>query len=407
MHFLFEIEGFNALDHLTPVASELLKRGNSVTFVQIGTWSIENDPRTEFLRQFSAFETTSLEQLSTPRQRWIFWRLSQIFFGKLKRAFISDDIRLKLLEWCSGALRAFYLTDFKIPDVAVSGWGDPNSFLMVYGRRNGAKLASLPHGYPCVKNSDFNPHIKEIVRSTGRSPDFSLRNHFDVYVVATERNRHLLLSWAMAPDVVEVWGNARFCPEWVQSLHLIVPPHRTKQDEDTRQKVLVFLPAATSGFKLDLVQSLIDRLATENITALLKPHTREGQKLGDLLPSRLLRYENVNIVSDAESSSLMRWADTVINFATGTAIEALIQGKRIIFTRYLTENRLSWEDCDAVAIADSEDDVINYLRDQSWGNDPVATEPYLRQEIFADGRVSKPLSHYAERLELLPSTRER
>jgi hypothetical protein len=359
------------------------------------------------LRQFSAFETTSLEQISTPHQRWIFWRLSQIFFGKLKRAFISDDIRLKLLEWCSGALRVFRFTDFKIPDVAVSGWGDPNSFLMVYGRRNGAKLASLPHGYPCVKNSDFNPHITKIIRSTGTSPDFSLRNCFDVYVVATERNRSLLLSWSVAPDVVEVWGNARFCPKWLQSLHLIVPPHRTKQDDDARQKVLVFLPAATSGFKPNLVQSLIERLASENITALLKPHTREGQKLEDLLPSRLLRYENVNIVPDAESSSLMRWADTVINFATGTAIEALIQGKRVIFTRYLTANRLSWEDCAGVAIAGSEDEVINYLRDQSWGNDSVAAEPYLRQEIFADGKVSEPLTHYAKCLELLATTRER
>ncbi|NCZ86987.1 MAG: hypothetical protein EBY95_05985 [Actinobacteria bacterium] len=377
MHFLFEIEGFNALDHLTPVASELLRRGNSVTFVQIGTWSIENDPRTEFLRRFSAFKTTSLEQITTPRQRWIFKRLSQLFFGKLKKAFMGDGLRLKLLECCSGVLGVFRLTDFRIPDVAISGWGDPNSLLMVYGRRNGAKLVSLPHGYPCLKNSDFNPQIRE------------------------------LLTWSIAPDVVEVWGNARFCPEWLQSLHLIVPPHRTKQDDDARQKVLVFLPAATSGFKLDLVQSLIERLATEDVNVVLKPHTREGQDLGEILPSRLLHHENLSIMLDAESSSLMRWADTVINFATGTAIEALMQGKRIIFTRYLTENQLSWEDCDAVAIADSEDDVINYLRDQSWGNDLVVTEPYLRQEIFADDNVSEPLAHYAERLELLGSARER
>ncbi|NDA01034.1 MAG: hypothetical protein EBY98_04800 [Acidimicrobiia bacterium] len=403
MHFLFEIEGFNALDHLTPVASELLRRGNSVTFVQIGTWSIENDPRTEFLRRFSAFETTSLEQITTPRQRWIFKRLSQIFFGKLKKAFMDDGLRLKLLECCSGVLGVFRFTDFRIPDVAISGWGDPNSFLMVYGRRNGAKLVSLPHGYPCLKNSDFNPQIREIIRNTGRSPDFSLRNHFDVYVVATERNRRLLLTWSIAPDVVEVWGNARFCPEWLQSLHLIVPPHRTKQDDDTRQKVLVFLPAATSGFKLRLVHSLIDRLAMENINIVLKPHTREGQDLGELLPTQLLGRENVTVVVESESSSLMRWADTVVNFATGTAIEGLIIGKRVIFTRYLTANRLSWEDCAGVAIADSEDDVINYLRDQSWRSDPAATEPYLRQEIYADGRVSEPLTHYAERLELLAS----
>ena len=211
----------------------------------------------------------------------------------------------------------------------------------------------------------------------------------------------------MEPDVVEVWGNARFSPEWIRSLHQIVLPFKSERDDTVRQKVLFFLPTATSGFKLHLVHSLIERLATEKINAVLKPHTREGQELGELLPNRLLHHENLRIIHDAESSSLMRWADTVINFATGTAIEALIQGKRVIFTRYLTANRLSWEDCAGVAIADSEDDVVSYLRDQSWGGDAFANEPYLRQEIYADGRVSEPLTHYAERLELLGSARER
>lgn len=404
MHFLFEIEGFNALDHLTPVASELLRRGNSITFVQIGASSLENNPRLEMLRRFAAFEATSLEQISTHRQRWIFKQLSRVFFGRLKNVFMNDSLRLKLLELCSSILGALRFANFRLPKVAISGWGDPSSLLMVYARRNGAKLASLPHGYPIMKNSDFNPHITEIRRETGRNPDFSLRNHFDVYVVATERNRRLLLDWSLAPDVVEVWGNARFCPEWVRIVHQIVPVFQSPRDRTGMQRVLVFLPAATSGFKIHLVHSLIKRLATENINVVLKPHTREGQDLGQLLPDRLFHHDNLSIVFGAESSSLMRWADTVINFSTGTAIEALIQGKRIIFTRYLTENRLSWEDCDAVAIADSEDDVINLLRDQNWGTVAVATEPYLRQEIYADGRVSEPLNHYADRLELIART---
>ena len=407
MHFLFEIEGFNALDHLTPVASELLRRGNSVTFVAVGTSPLGNNPRIEFLRRYSDFEIPSLEQVSTPRQRRLFKWLSRFFFGRPKRIFVSDALRLRLLRFCSNVLGVFHFPGFRLPNVAVSGWGDPSSLLMIHARRSGAKLASLPHGYPCQKNSDFNPHVSAIRKVTGKNPDFSLRNHFDVCVVATERNRRLLLSWSMAPDVVEVWGNARFCPDWIRSLHQIVPPFELTQDGDARQRVLVFLPSATSGFKLDLVHSLIERLASEDIIAVLKPHTREGQDLGALLPIRLLRHNNLTVHLDTESSSLMRWADTVINFATGTAIEALMQGKRIIFTRYLTENRLSWEDCAGVTIADSEDDVVNSLRDRSWGNDPVATEPYLRQEIFADGNVSEPLTHYAERLELLGSARER
>lgn len=407
MHFTFEIESFNALDHLTPVASELLLRGNSVTFVEIGTFPLDDNPRLELLRRHAAFEITCIEQLSTPRQRWIFRNLSRIFFGRLKGVFVNDSLRLKLLEVSSNFLGVLRLAHLRMSNVVVSGWGDPSSLLMIHGRRIGAKLASLPHGYPCQKNSDYNPHVSAIQRTTGRNLDFSLRNYFDVYVVATERNRRLLLSWSMAPDVVEVWGNARFSPKWIRSLHQILPPFRPNWNSAGRQSVLVFLPAATSGFKLRLVHSLIDRLAMENINIVLKPHTREGQDLGELLPTQLLGRENVTVVVEFESSSLMRWADTVVNFATGTAIEGLIIGKRVIFTRYLTDNRLSWEDCAGVAIADSEDDVVSYLRDQSWGDDAFANEPYLRQEIYADGRVSEPLTHYADRLELLATTQER
>jgi hypothetical protein len=188
-----------------------------------------------------------------------------------------------------------------------------------------------------VKNSNFNPHISAIQRLTGQNPNFSLRNHFDVYVVATRRNRDLLLDWSIHPNVVAIWGNARFCPSWIKTLEAIVPPFELVS-EIKKQRVLVFLPAATSGFKKDLVHSLIRRLSREDISLIVKPHTREGQHLGELLPGEILALDNVVVEVDTESSSLMRWADTVINFATGTAIEALMQGKRIIFTRYLTVN---------------------------------------------------------------------
>ena len=400
MHFLFEIDGFNALDHLTPVASELLTRGNSVTFVLLRTSHLENNLRVEFLRKNAGFQITTLERVSTAFQRWMFNQLSRVFFGRLRNIFANDNMRLRLLKRCSSALRILQLTNLKSPDVAVSGWGDPSSLLMIYARRIGAHLVSLPHGYPCVKNSNFNPHISAIRRLTGQNPNFSLRNHFDVYVVATRRNRDLLLDWSIHQNVVAIWGNARFCPSWIKTLEAIVPPFELVS-ENKRQRVLVFLPAATSGFKKDLVHSLIRRLSREDISLIVKPHTREGQHLGELLPGEILALDNVFVEVDTESSSLMRWADTVINFATGTAIEALMQGKRIIFTRYLTDNQLSWEDCRGIAIAESEDDVVDFLRDQNWGGDAKAIEPYLRQEVFADGTVSEPITHYADQLERL------
>jgi hypothetical protein len=45
--------------------------------------------------------------------------------------------------------------------------------------------------------------------------------------------------------------------------------------------------------------------------------------------------------------------------------------------------------------------VVDFLRDRNWGGDAKAIEPYLRQEVFADGTVSEPITHYADQLERL------
>ena len=397
MHFIFECLGYNELDHHAPVASELLKQGHGVTFLVESDLKILKDPKVEYLKQWDNFKVLHRDDFASRRSQAIFLFLSRCFFGRFSKLIPSNTLRLNWLTRSAGACGVFRAHNNLEFDCAISGWGDPSSLLMISAQTRKKVICALPHGYPCIKNFDFNPHIKAIYEKTGRGPDFSVRNQFATYVVATERNKTMLLAWKMSPSVVRVWGNARFSPAWVNVLLRILPSPTLKDNAENLRRVLILLPASTSGFHQQELQSLLEHLAQLPIHLTIKPHTRETG-LSPLIPMKLAGRSNVSVAYEAHTSKLIELADTVINFATGTAIEALIAGKRLIFCQYLTENELSWEDCGGLQIANSEAELVNLVLDEQWNCDLEATELYLRQEIFAGGAIANPPLHYAEQL---------
>lgn len=395
MKFAFEVNSYNELDHHTPVADQLLELGHSVCFLLGDDPRLSSDPRIPYLSRWGDFELSALTDLASVTGRRIFTFLSRVFFGRFSMVWRTNRKRLNLLTSCSrylGIYRPHRSWEF---DCAISGWGDPSSLLMTSALSRGKPIVSLPHGYPCTKNTNFNPHVASLMSSDG--VDFSLRDCFDAYVVATDRNKNLLKEFKMSSDNMGVWGNARFSPAWVEKLRAILPGvslHLTKPDA---QKVLVLLPASTSGFHGEKLKSLLRNLAQKDIVLILKPHTRENSTPSFLL-SDLLDKPNVVLAADDHTSKLIEASNTVLNFATGTAIEALFLNRRFIFLKYLTSNQLSWDDCRGIKTAESEEDVVRFVDDESWETDSLQTKQYIANEVFANGKVSDPPRHYAEQL---------
>lgn len=409
MHFVFEVDGYNALDHHTPIAWKLLQQHHSVTFISLDERNFDNDVRIKFLAESPNFSLHRLSEISSEGHRSVFRQLSRLLFGRFAFLFWTNTVKLWLLRNISRILGLGSLSGIPPAEIAISGWGDPSSFVMNSLSNIGARIVALPHGYPCIKNTDFNPHIKAVIQKTGKNPDFSLRNHFRAYVVATERNRRLLLDWKMDDNIVRVWGNARFSPEWIHKLHQILPIFQGLTDMNTYslQRVVFFLPSSTSAFESSAIQSLISRLSDEDVTLVIKPHTREGQDLSKLLPKNYHQAKNVFVASQYDSSALIQWSTTVLNFATGTAVEALVLGKRFVFCKYLTTNSLSWEDCQGIVIANSEDEVLTAIRDPEWSTNQTLVNHYLNQELFAGGQVKDPLQHYVQQLEFIAREQKR
>lgn len=395
MRFAFEVNSYNELDHHTPVADQLLELGHSAWFLLGDDPRLSTDPRLIYLSKWSEFEFSTITDLTSVVGHRVFKLLSRILFGRFSVLWRTNRTRLDLLtsfSRCFGVFRPHKGQGF---DCAISGWGDPSSLLMTSALSRGKPIVALPHGYPCVKNSNFNPHLESLM--SGGGVDFSLRDFFDAYVVATDRNRNLLKEFKMSAENIRVWGNARFSPAWVEKLRAILPGvslHLAKPDS---QKVLVLLPASTSGFCGEKLKSLLHNLAQRDIVLILKPHTRENST-PTFLRSDLLDKPNVILAADDHTSQLIEASNTVLNFATGTAIEALFLNRRFIFLKYLTTNQLSWDDCRGIKTARSEDDVIRFVEDEAWETDPLQTKHYIADEVFANGKVSNPPRHYAEQL---------
>lgn len=395
MKFVFEVNSYNELDHHTPVAEQLLELGNSVCFLLGEDARLSSDPRLQYLHKYSSFEVSTLDSLTSAIGHHVFKFLSRLFFGRLSPVWRTNQIRLKLLTSFSSCLGLYWRHRSLKFDCAISGWGDPSSFLMTSALARRKPLVALPHGYPCIKNSDFNPHVQSLMSGIG--VDFSLRDFFNIYVVATDRNKSLLKEFKMSSNNIKVWGNARFSPKWVGKLREILPEVTFGIPKTTTQRVLLLLPASTSGFKKDELVSLLRRLAKLDIILILKPHTREVSEI-TFVPADLLGNSCVILAANEHTTKLIEASDTILNFATGTAIEALFLNRRFVFLKYLTMNQLSWDDCNGIKKAENEDEVVRFVSDVSWRTNSLETSQYLSNEVFANGSVGDPPRHYAEQL---------
>lgn len=410
MKYLFHIDSNNDLDHLSPVAWKLLENGHEVSYLSTIPSITSVDYRVLFLSSFSAFSI--INEIETFSNRYL--RLSVFFrrahFNRLARRTIPRKIRVAILCFI---LRTFLRNHFIKEshfDALIYGWSEPERQNFYDAQAYGIPNICLPHGYPCYTNYDYNPHIQQIRKSTGEWPDFSNRNDFNAYVVQTDRHRRLIVDWKQDERKVEVWGNARFSAEWSAINLGLLGEYRPPCPLGVRQKVLFLLPFnAYSDPSTDLIELLFGLAEEPSVFLALKGHTRGDGDLRGAWALDLCAHPNVVMCPDTQTPSVIRWADVVINFATGTAIEALHQGKPLIHAAYLTPNTSAFESCSAVHIARSKVDVLRLLEDARNGR--LATnrsglDEYFRDEIYAGREPFDVLQHYCNRIIQISSSRK-
>ena len=108
----------------------------------------------------------------------------------------------------------------------------------------------------------------------------------------------------------------------------------------------------------------------------IKPTTREVEERPRYL-LELEQYPNVEIEGRTGSVELIRWADAVIVPASSIALEALLQGKPLIYPKYLHENTTVFEEAGANWRVGDDDELVAALRALASGGSP----PYGEAEV--------------------------
>lgn len=139
--------------------------------------------------------------------------------------------------------------------------------------------------------------------------------------------------------------------------------------------------------------------AIENIALAIKGHTR-GDSVDHAYNHRLVDRHNVDSNVTAAFSSLIAWADIVINFGSSIELETIVTGKPVINPIFLHTNRTVFDYSNAVYDAFTVPDVMRLIKDikceYSGSNDIESRNRLLHNEVYGEKYTSDPIEHYAQ-----------
>jgi len=195
---------------------------------------------------------------------------------------------------------------------------------------------ALPHGVYLYTNESYK---------TGSTAGqrFYKFNRFDYVIVQNHLRKDVLVRSGIAGEKIVVLGSARFCGEWIAQNSKILPRKIESNGGGPERLKVVFMPSKPRcRIDVERMHTTIDLLASHSeIDAVVKPHTRVGRE------AHLFDKMQLPNVSHILTSELCEWADVVLIIGSSVITEALMQGKPVLYLKYLHGNTMLFEDCGA------------------------------------------------------------
>ncbi len=167
----------------------------------------------------------------------------------------------------------------------------------------------------------------------------------DYYAVHHHRDKQVLIGYGFDAAKLQVLGSARYCQEWEQVLHEIVPPEHMpgSRKEGSKLKVVYMERGADrhGSYKGRILETL-QRIATlDFVDFIIKPPTRTDRlHFSDLSGS-------VRVADDINSINLCRWADVVVGTVTSILLEVFWQQKILLYPKYFHDDCMWFEEMGA------------------------------------------------------------
>ena len=375
--YLFCVRHFNDIDHITPVVWKMKQDNHPVAVYCINPrYDIQKDYRLKFLQDQgviveSIYNTFTHEQSALQRtMRSLFmW-----FFTQAKK-FNSHDRKKASLIMHTGKLTfsiigiilyhltkiVFYNNKWAYAFIKKTGVEVlcfdhviPNQHVVAVLLRSAKKMSiptlALPHGVYLYTN--------EFTKATSSAKQrFYKFNRFDYVIVQNQLRKDVLANSGISRDKICVLGSARFCKEWIAQNNKILPRMIESNSTGAGKVKVVFMPSKPRcRVDVERMHNTIKILAgLREIEAVVKPHTRTGREawLFDNMP--------LPNVSRAHTPELFEWADVVLIIGSSVITEALMQGKPVLYLKYLHANTMLFEECGACWTINSESELEQAL----------------------------------------------
>ena len=361
--YLFCVRHFNDIDHTAPIVWKMKQENYPVAVYCINPkYDIDADYRLNFLKEqgvivdsiYNAFDHKLNAVHSTMRylyQRFsadrkesnshghekksLLVSLSQIMAGIIGRilyeltrvGFYQTNWAHYVLEKSKAQALCF---DHIIPNRYVL------NVLLRAAKEKSIPTLALPHGVYLYTNK-FNK-----ARFSPRQRFYKF-NRFDYVIVQNHLRKDVLVSSGIAREKIIVLGSARFCGEWIAQNKKILPRKIESSGRDPERLKVVFMPSKPRcRIDVERMHNTVKLLASlSGIEAVVKPHTRIGRE------AHLFDNMQLPNVSRVLTSELCEWADVVLIIGSSVITEALMQGKPVLYLKYLHENTMLFEECGA------------------------------------------------------------
>jgi len=323
---IFFLRHYNDIDHIVPVIYKWCKVEDvPIEIIITSDRDKLNDYRITFLKQFNYIQLRFIDDLTLKDEALCNG------LKTLNNKTLIDKMLNKIIEDIDNVIVIF---DWVQDNMAQYVYFSLNVIANLIQRNIKFAIIALPHG--------DEPHFSKMIRRDdldyNSSDIYSFGAVFDYVVVpnklcANRYKPHLDL------DRIKILGSPRFNDEWLSILSNLVPGYNNKKGK-SKLKIAFFLRAFYYPLFWDEVVRTIRLIAQfKEVYLVVKHHTRDirlEELINDYPDLNESPFSNVEIVfDDVHSSSLLQWADLVLDVGTSIGFECIKLNKPILSMEYL------------------------------------------------------------------------
>jgi hypothetical protein len=391
--YLFFIRHFNDIDHFTPIIWRMHRDGYPVAvYCMNPDYDIHSDYRLQFLKRLgikvdflyaeftrqlgllhgalrfisqTGFAIAGRLDDSAAAIKWAaklqqrFHKIGVRYYKRNRKRFYNSAWARQIIEQTQAQALCF---DWVAP------WRFVVSAFMRCAREMSIPVLSLPHGVLIYTNEDIK------IGSMDQERNFKKFNRYDAIAVQNSLFKETIIKSGIASDKIFVLGSARYCDEWMGKNKKILPRLKNlKSQKNMALKVVFMTTRPNYKIHVDRMLKTFDVLSKLNgIQVVIKPHTRSGEE------AKI--YENLAItnVSGISSVELCEWADVMLVIGSSILIETLLQGKPVLYLKYLHENTTLYEEIGACWTVQNDNELSEALLALQTHKNQV---PYSQEQV--------------------------